>query len=117
MTAPAPLSPDDVRPANWIRAAAGSVLSAEEILSANRRIIVVVWPDRIVAAAPAVIALPPAHWWEPRELAVLDTTGVGFRLAPDGAETILGEWRRRASVRLVPLISGRAGEPDAWAVL
>jgi hypothetical protein len=114
MTATTALRDADAPTTNFLRAHLGETLTAAEILDARRRIIVVSASRRVSVDAFAMIELPPARHWEGRDLIIV---GSQFCLSPHGREIIRGDTAGRpAAVRLVPLLTDRADEPDAWAV-
>jgi hypothetical protein len=116
MTAVVPLRDYDAPTSNFVRAHVGETLTADEIISAWRRIIVVSPSRRRIGAidAFAVIELPPARRWEGRDLIIV---GSQFCIAPHGQEIMRGDVAGRHAVRLVPLLTDREDEPDGWAVL
>jgi hypothetical protein len=74
---------------NFVRAHLGETLTADEILSASRRIILVSASRRVGAIdAFAMIELPPARRWEGRDLVIV---GDRFCLAPHGRDIIRGD--------------------------
>jgi hypothetical protein len=113
----APLPHDAGKTGNFLRAHVGSTLSAEEILSANRRVIVVCRSDGAGATHSATIMLPPAGRWKDRDWVIVDVVGCGFRLISEEAEPMYGDLDKRSAVRLAPLLSERDGEHDAWGIV
>jgi hypothetical protein len=107
---------DDAPTTNFVRAHLGETLTSDEILGASRRIILVSASRGRVNAidAFAMIELPLARRWEGRDLVIV---GTQFCLAPHGQEIMRGDVGGHHAVRLVPLLSDREDEPDAWTVI
>ncbi len=100
---------------NFLRAFRGETLRASKLLDTGRRIVVVSAPRTPCDADDvAVIELPPARRWLARELTIV---GSGYRLALVAGEKVQGNVDGRSTTRLLPLLTDRHDEPDAWVVV
>jgi hypothetical protein len=98
---------------NYLRAFAGATLKAADI---DHRIILVVRLRGVETTSRAVIELPSVRSFR-RGIAVVDATGLGFRLVTDGADALYGDGEKRGACRLVPLLSDTDDEPDGWGIV
>jgi hypothetical protein len=103
-------------PSNFVRARCGQELSAAEILNSDRAIVVITAADDGQTVGPAVIQLPRAAEFADRELTIIDTLALGFDIVTQGDEPLEQSVRNvvRRAVRLIPLLSDGASDPDRW---
>jgi hypothetical protein len=113
-----PLRDTDRPDGNFLRVVAGGTLSADDIAAGWQRIIKVCLPGDGASAEPAVIELPPARRWAPKEITVVDAASLGYVLRVSAGDKIYGAAAghvNRPVLRLMPLLSDLHDEPDAWA--
>jgi hypothetical protein len=112
------LDPETEVIGNFHRIVAGETLTGRQIADGWKRII------KICAAAaqslrPAVVELPPARSWSPREITILNVSGQPFVLRLSGTDAIHGAEPgpiQQPVLRLVPIYSDHADEGDGWIV-
>jgi hypothetical protein len=107
---------------NFLRAYEGETLNADEFLVTGRRVVLIShYRAPLHVAQRATIALPPVRQWLHRDITIVEIRpfggGNGYLLRPAEGDGLHGNPTGNSTVRLLPLLSDRDGEPDAWAVV